>query len=693
MTNRSRIIGLLCLLPALLTVCPAPPAHAAGTVVDVVVDRLAPLIPSSGQTLRVGGRLVNSSRDTLGDVRVRLLLSSVVITRREQIDSALQAGAEEPWDRSQDYVLDWSREVVADSLGAGAQASFSLSIPFDKLPLGADGVYVVGVEALAAGDQGSQRVGLARTFLPWFPSPVGPVRSEMPYVNVAWMWPLTDQPARTANGALLDDRTPISMSPGGRLQQLVELGAERPSLVSWVVDPALLQTAAQIADGYLVEQDGTFIAGDRAQQAAAWLDLVRSAVTAGSAQAMAYADIDATAALRADLPNDVVRAVTSASPIASQALERPIPGGLAWPADGHLDRQTANLLASAGNSTVVLVPNAGDPLPTGSAPPQPGIATYGTPSGSMLAIIAEPRITATLAMPQRTASEVLSARQRFLAETGLLAQLSSAPVTIVAAPADVQWAPSRKFAAPALRATSEAPWIRPASLESLLALPRSAVVRPQAQRGGGLPDDYLERVRRATDRMGRLASVLQDPGPVTDAYAAALLRAQSTAWRDDLSVGERLIRSINSGLADETSKVRVLSSGDITFSGDTGKVPVTVVNETGQTVNVGLALLASPGTRLSAEPAAGIVIEPGRKVSVDITARVIGSDPLPVRVQLLTPEGERYGVAGTITVRSTAYARVASWVVVAAFIALAIFVVVGIVQRIRRARRGPVRSA
>lgn len=693
MTIRSRVISVLCLAPMILLATPAPAAQASGTLVDVVLDRLTPLIPSNGESLRVGGRLVNISTETLADVRVRLHLSSVVITRREQIDAALEAGAESPWDRSQDYVLDWSRLDVVDSLAAGEQGSFSFTIPFDKLPLGADGVYVLGVEALAGGNQGSRRIGLARTFLPWFPRQVGPIRSETPYVSLAWMWPLADQPASTANGTLLDDRTPVSLSPGGRLHELAEVGSERRPLVTWVVDPALLQTAAQIADGYLVEHDGKVIAGDRAPQAGAWLDLVRSAVSGGFVQAMAYADIDAVAARRADLPNDVVRAVTSASPIASQALGRPIPGGLAWPADGHLDRPTANLLTSAGNSTVVLVPPPSEPLPTGSSPPRSGVSTYGTPSGSMVAIMAEPRLSATLAMPQRTASEVLAARQRFLAETGLLAQLSTTAVTLVAAPADVRWSPSRRFAAPLLRATVEAPWLRPATLETLLASPRSALVRGDAQRGGGLPDDYLERVRRATERMGRLASVLQDPGPITDPYAAALLRAQSSAWRGDLAVGERLIRTINTGLTDATNKVRVLSAGTITFSGDVGKVPVTVVNETDQTVTVGLALLASPATRLSAEPAAGIVVEPGRKVSVDITARVVGSDPLPVRLQLMTPEGERYGVAGTITVRSTAYARVASWVVVVAFIALAIFVVVGIIQRIRRARRGPVRLA
>jgi hypothetical protein len=113
---------------------------------------------------------------------------------------------------------------------------------------------------------------------------------------------------------------------------------------------------------------------------------------------------------------------------------------------------------------------------------------------------------------------------------------------------------------------------------------------------------------------------------------------------------------------------------------------VTIANDTDQTVQVGLVLLSSPSTRLASEPIRQIVIEPGRKASLDVTARVVGSDPLPVRVQLLTPDGDRYGSPGSITLISAAYARAASWVVIAAFIALGIFVVVGIAQRIRRTR-------
>jgi hypothetical protein len=133
--------------------------------------------------------------------------------------------------------------------------------------------------------------------------------------------------------------------------------------------------------------------------------------------------------------------------------------------------------------------------------------------------------------------------------------------------------------------------------------------------------------------------------------------------------------------------VRVLSEGTITFSGDSGKVPVTIANDLDRSVTVGLALRGRPQLRLDSTPIDGIEIEAGKMASIEVDARVIGGDPLTVGVQLLSPEGADYGTPATITLSSTAYARAASYVVVAAFVAILIFVVVGIVRRIRKAHR------
>ena len=87
------------------------------------------------------------------------------------------------------------------------------------LALSVSGTYVLGLEALGvdpAVDTAEVRKGVQRTFLPWYPTP----ESVRP-VNLVWLWPLVDWPARTASGVLLNDRTPTELSPGGRLDQLV----------------------------------------------------------------------------------------------------------------------------------------------------------------------------------------------------------------------------------------------------------------------------------------------------------------------------------------------------------------------------------------------------------------------------------------------------------------------------------------
>ena len=244
-----------------------------------------------------------------------------------------------------------------------------------------------------------------------------------------------------------------------------------------------------------------------------------------------------------------------------------------------------------------------------------------------------------------------------------------------------------------LRATMRAPWMRPQTLTTLLdegvsGVPRQIAGYGQKARAAELPPGYLRRVQRATDQLAALTAILNNPAGITDAYASALLRAESAAWRSEPEVGQALLTSITSQLREQTSLVRVLSEGTVTFSGETGRVPVTIANDLDRAVTVGVELVASPDPRLESDPVTDIVIDPGKKVSVEIDARVVGGRALPVRVQLLTPDGQAYGTPATIELASTAYARAASWVVIAAFVAIAIFVVVGIIRRIRRARRG-----
>lgn len=676
------------------------PVHAVSdSPLPVQIERLSPLIPTPEEPLRISGRVLNTTLGAFRDVQARLRISSGPLTARNTIDEVATtpfAPDEEPAGR----ILDSTRVDVTSQLDSGAQGVFGFTLDAKSLPLPDDGVYVIAVELVgvdAESGRAEQVIGIERTFLPWFPDP-----EAITPVDVVWMWPLADWPAREATGVLLDDRTPEEISPGGRLDRLLAIGARYPRMVSWIADPSLLRTVQEMAGGYEVQRSTGVVAGDRSAEAARWLDALtttlRSARSAAEPDSplpirvLPYADVDAVALTRAGMQTDVVRAVTRSAPTAGAALGAPVQGSVAWLPYGRVNDDTAATLVSAGVEALIL---GGFAMPTLDESPNTGRARMATTVGNAEILLLDPAVSTTLMLPQQSRSQSVAVRQRFLAHTAMMAQEfgDATTRTVIVGPRTPIWDPSEATLIGLLRATMRAPWMRPQTLSTLLAegsvgTPRATAGYGQKARAAELPPSYLRRVQRATEQLATLTAILNNPAGITDAYASALLRAESAAWRSQPKTGRALLDSITAQLREQTGLVRVLSEGRVTFSGDAGSVPVTIANDLDRAVTVGVELVASPGPRLESEPLQGIVIDPGKKVSVEIDARVIGGRSLPVRVQLLTPDGQAYGQPATIELASTAYARAASWVVIVAFIAIAIFVVVGITRRIRRARRG-----
>lgn len=677
-------------LAATLVCVPVGAAPATGASINVVVDSLAPLIPARNSNLRIAGRVVNSSSQPIDRVSVRLRLSQAPLLDRDQLSVVANMPLIPPQTTPPDSALEESQADIGALLRPGEEAPFVISIPLRALPFGNAGTYVISVEALGTDYRGVRgSMGIQRTFLPWFPKGTG-----LNAIGLTWLWPLVDWPARDADGTLLSDSTPLALASGGRLGDLVSVASQNPSVVTWIADPELLQSAADIANGYEVLRDGELVVGDRSKDARAWITSLKSAMRGSLLHTLPYADIDASAARRAGLQQDVVRSITQSPGIAEQVVEQPVEGGLAWASSGRIDKRTSNLLAEAGVTTIVLAADAMPPVAPTSDPRVPtltpnGIADYSTAVGVIDALILDSGLTNAIGARQRTRGEVVLARQRFLAESALIATEPGAGANRVLAvgPAEVRWHPAAALLDSLLRATSQAPWLRTATLEELRSASR--VPRRKAIYGTGvvaaeLSAQYMSRVNAAEGRLDRLVAVLDDPSTIGQAYAAALLRAQSSAWRSEPSLGAELLGMVNAGLLERTSFVRVLSTGTVIFSGDAGRVPVTIANDGTQAVTVGVALIGQPSPRLQSTPLSGIRVDPGKKVSVDLEARVIGGEPLSVAVQLLTPSGARYGAPATISLVSTAYSRAAGWVGAIAFLALTAFVIIGITRRIRR---------
>ncbi len=676
-------------------------ADPANSVIAVVVDRLTPIAPQPGDILRISGKLLNTSGSTVTKVSARLGVSASPIVERAQItkSSELELNPEvEPVD----YFLNRTKVAVSDALKPGDEAGFEMAIPVNDLPLGRDGVYTLMVEVLGANKEGSlSRQGGVRTFLPWMGLDSNPI-------DLVWLWPLADYPAQEANGVLLNEGIPRSLAPGGRLDSLLTIAAINSNKVSWIADPQLLQVAQDLSGGYQVRSGDSISVGDLSQESGQWLTRLGLALASSQKsnpresatgdrlplRVTPYADIDASAVTRTGMDTDVVRSTTMAGSIASSVLGKTVSGTLYWAPSGRLNKRTGDLLASSGVRTVILRGNALPPSNPNTI--STGLSVLGTTYGGMNAVLIDPGLSTTLGLPQSSKSNEILMRQRFLAETAVLSQLipnDSSSRMIVAGPENIRWNPAPTVLNTLLDATGNVPWLNSASLSDLLTENSTAIPRkragygPKAQ-GSELPASYLEKVQGASEQLASLTAVLDNPSGVTDAYAETILRAQSSAWRSDPATGEELVSSITTSLQEQINKVYALSEGTITLSGKSGLVPVTIANDLDRSVTIGVQLRGIPSARLESKPLYEITIEPGKKVSVELEATVVGGRTLSAGVQLLTPEGQDFGLPARIELVSTAYARAAAWVIGAAFIAMVLFVVVGITRRVHKAATG-----
>jgi hypothetical protein len=107
---------------------------------------------------------------------------------------------------------------VALDLSAGEATTFDLRTTVADLRLRQVGVYPLQVQVRGQVGQGRRGgdLGLATTFVPWFPSgPPSPTR-------IAFLWPLAAEPTRAPDGALLGSGLLTQLSDGGRLDRLLE---------------------------------------------------------------------------------------------------------------------------------------------------------------------------------------------------------------------------------------------------------------------------------------------------------------------------------------------------------------------------------------------------------------------------------------------------------------------------------------
>ena len=541
----------------------AAPRQLLPDEVEVSVTRMTPLDPQPGKTLRMSGTVRNRSDEDVTDLQVRLLLSPTPMETRSQIGTVVAGGTE----KDGPPTLAVSEPIAV--LSPRSSTPWSIELALDELPLTFAGVYVVGLEVIGTGEDGlAQRVGLTRTFLPWFPEgSVEPTR-------LAWLWPVSTVPDRALDGVQLNELTAAEMAAGGRLSRIVTQAGD--ARITWVFDPNTLQTAEDMIDGYELAGGDEATVGAGGPAAAEWLAAVREAAATQESVATAYALPDATALERAEMDETVIAATERAAADVSAELRTRVEEVLAWPIGGSTTPGTMRLFRDAGATDMLLSDTTLPATPALTYTPD-GFTTW----GGLPVSLADSGLSAALAMPQESRGDALLARQRFLAEVAMTAgELPDAPRGIVAAP-DPLWSPRNTFLTQTLKALDQVPYARLVSLAAArrqaTEVPRTRVPYGPEQRSAELPRDYLSAVQDQQRRARRFEAILTEPAGL--GYEQAVMRQTSGLWRADEQGAIALEREVSSQLAELTSQVRVATTGTFTLPGDTGRIPVTVAND------------------------------------------------------------------------------------------------------------------
>lgn len=652
---------------------PAQALPEPGDALLVEVVAIEPQFPQPGDTLTVRGTVTNRSGQRAVGLQALLRISPEPLSSRSEV--ALVTDLETSRRGiSQGQTL----TPVVEALEPATSAEFTIAAPVDDLPLTENGVYAVFAEVQVPGT-GSFDTAFPLT---WFPQPEALVPSQL--VVLA---PIRSAVDLTANNVLRSPGLAASLAPGGALHTVATGGAAAAAEgvpISWLIDPAVTQAAAILASGNGTFPEAATDPSAVADSMAAFLDtLAEATATATATTAITpYAEVDASAVLTADQPNLLTQAIDRAAATAqdgdggdpvtpARSIIAVGPGG---------SSTTASLLAyrEASVGSIVLAAAAVPPVEELSYSPS-GVTAIPLPDGSSVtAIVPDALLRQDLLRPATTPSEQFRMRQGLLADAAMITLELPQSARTVVLPLDQSLSMAPEALAAALIGLQQGSFIDVVGLPALLSpdVPRvERLLNLDEEDEGRLPGSYLAPIPPLEARLESFARVTVDPLAFESSYRAGILRSASANWRPDQERGAALLDSIEAELTAEEQKVTTVSTGTVTFTGSSGNLPLTISNELDQAVEVGVQLSAEPSVRLAYMPPGLVLVDAGKRVSVEIPVEVFGSGPLPVTVILTDRDGNPFIETGDLVIRSAATTLAAGVVAVAAAIVFVVLVI------------------
>jgi len=658
----------------------------------MVIDSFVPAAPKPGDQVRISGTVTNTSSVTLGNPQALACIDQ----HRMDTRAELAAVSTDPEDCTGTKELVF--QEFDSALAPNATLRFSLSVPWDKWDIGdRRGVYAVGAYLRADISDGVRdTVGRARTLMP-----VVPAGSTPRKVQTAMVLPLRHRPTRLAAERFANDSLAEAMAPNGRLGRQLQAGI-KPK-VTWLADPALLDQARLLADGYkLLSTDNQLTTGTKGQRAEDWLAKLTGARDQDPVVLLPYGDPDVASFVDnglADLVQES-RKETGDFAFTSGPAAR---SGL-WLEAGSATGRTlvAGTTGFAGSdpTDLTLVSNWSWPVserPNLLPSPVLDIATPEGPQKTTRAIVTDSALTAGGPDPA-TATTPVQMRQRFAAETALLAATpGTGPLTVVALPPR-GFDPSG-IATEALLQGLTLPWIQQIGLDQVsTAAARPARTPTMPRTPPGLNESHIQQIKQLNRLIDTYGSLVTDRDRAVAPLETLLLQAGSTSWRGWLQEAQRFltfqIRTVNGQL----SKVHIVSGQtdsnpqrpiEVTLSGRNGQFPLTIANELDQSVRVGVRVRSQNRSDLKIEPLLTKTLFARQKATFQVEASAQQNGVIQASVQVVTAGGAPVGREQQLVIQAAQYGDV-GWILVGAAVALLFGTsLIRIYRRIRNERRNP----
>lgn len=280
--------------------------------------------------------------------------------------------------------------------------------------------------------------------------------------------------------------------------------------------------------------------------------------------------------------------------------------------------------------------------------------------------------------------------QNFFAETAAIRQeIPSVEGRVAHVTVPSLWHPSPRMAQLLLAGLRDAPWLRTITPDEAVSL------REPAARS----DEFLQTLEPLANEpdatfYGEIASTIdfvdrfrrmQPPEEMVDRFVRNTLVAQSRLWwpSDELmEVANGYLSGTTAAAEDEIAKVTIGGPSEINLTSREGEIPLTVSNRTGFPTTLRVRL-ESPQRDLSLDP----VLVPAQRIADDdslqftVEAQARSSGIFRMEVVVETPDGDLLVSEKIITIRSTAFNRVALGITLGAFGFLVVFYLLRVFRR------------